>query len=499
MIRWLFARNKINEILLFVGGGLRLIEYLYNRSIWRDEAALALNIITKSYTELLQPLDYQQTAPLGFLLLEKVSVQFLGTSEYALRLFPFLASLFSLWLFYKVSQQFLATRVVPIAVALFTLSHPLIYYAAEVKQYSFDVTVALLIYLLVDWLGRENLKLKMIFVAGSAGVLLPWFSYITIFLLGAVVLTYLLTYSTQQRAVLVRYGFMFAIWGAGFLLVYTFSLRQGLTNGYLREFWEEHFMPFPPTSVSDVRWFYASFVDIFRRTGGFAFPKVAGLLYILGSWWIFRRNKKHFFLLMTPLFLTLVASGLQFYPFRGRLLLFLLPSIIITCGLGIEYLLLYVRLPRFLQRKKFAVRYIKFGIVGLLFFHPLLYAVNHLYLPRSAEEIKPALNYIIAHQQADDKFFIYSNAALQFSYYAPKYRFAEGRYFISNWNHDNYREVLEQLSGNPRVWIVYSQIYEESSTEIESFVEYLNSVGLQRDFYQAKRIWVHLYDLSIHE
>ncbi len=46
---------------------VRLVQYLNNRSIWFDEANLALNIVNRSYFQLLSPLDNNQAAPPGFL------------------------------------------------------------------------------------------------------------------------------------------------------------------------------------------------------------------------------------------------------------------------------------------------------------------------------------------------------------------------------------------------------------------------------------------------
>ena len=81
-----------------------LYPILHNRSLWADEAVLALNIVNRSYWELLQPLDYEQGAPVGFLLVEKLAIGVFGNNEYALRLFPLLSGIISLFLFYILAK-----------------------------------------------------------------------------------------------------------------------------------------------------------------------------------------------------------------------------------------------------------------------------------------------------------------------------------------------------------------------------------------------------------
>ena len=128
-----------------VGAGLRLYFYLLNRSLWFDEALLALNLSGRSFAELLQPLDYNQSAPLGFLLLQKTLISLLGNRDYWLRLIPLLAGLSSLPLFYLTARRFLRPAAVQVVLWLFALSPPLIYYSSECKQYSSDVLIALLL------------------------------------------------------------------------------------------------------------------------------------------------------------------------------------------------------------------------------------------------------------------------------------------------------------------------------------------------------------------
>ena len=121
---------KIAWIIIGFGILIRLIQYLYNRSLWADEAVLALNIVNRSYLELLQPLDYDQAAPIGFLLVEKLAVQLFGNNEYALRLFPLFSGIISLLLFYQLAKRFIPKAAIPIALALFASLNYLVYYAS---------------------------------------------------------------------------------------------------------------------------------------------------------------------------------------------------------------------------------------------------------------------------------------------------------------------------------------------------------------------------------
>jgi hypothetical protein len=73
-------------LLLFLAGlGIRVIEFLRCRSLWLDEASVSLNIVNRSYWGLLQPLDYHQGAPIGFLWAARFLVKLFGASELALR------------------------------------------------------------------------------------------------------------------------------------------------------------------------------------------------------------------------------------------------------------------------------------------------------------------------------------------------------------------------------------------------------------------------------
>src|ERR1700731_1023069 len=127
----LSSPTKFEWTIIVFGALLRLTQFLSNRSLWLDEAKLALNIVNRSFAQLCKPLDYGQGAPIGFLMLERSALHLLGSGEYALRLFPFLAGLISLLLFYQLAKRSVPTGAVPIALGLFATSAPLIYYSSE--------------------------------------------------------------------------------------------------------------------------------------------------------------------------------------------------------------------------------------------------------------------------------------------------------------------------------------------------------------------------------
>ena len=137
--------------LICLGVVVRIFQYLFNRSLWLDEAGLAVNIVNRSFLELFRPLDCQQAAPIGFLLVEKCLVQLFGNNEYVLRLFPFICGVASLFLFYKLTRDYIQTRTVLLPVGLLAISALQVRYSSEVKQYSTDMAVALLLYNITFW------------------------------------------------------------------------------------------------------------------------------------------------------------------------------------------------------------------------------------------------------------------------------------------------------------------------------------------------------------
>ena len=93
-------RSAVLLGLILVGAVLRIGFFALDTWFWGDEAALALNFKTKTFSQFLLPLDHYQHAPVLYVLLEKSLFEVFGPSEHGLRLPSLLASLLSLPLFF---------------------------------------------------------------------------------------------------------------------------------------------------------------------------------------------------------------------------------------------------------------------------------------------------------------------------------------------------------------------------------------------------------------
>ena len=146
-------------IVILLGLTVRFVPYIENRSLWFDEASISLNIVNRSYSELLLPLDMDQGAPPGFLLTEKIFTQIIGENEYALRLFPLLCGLLSVLIFYLLARQTLDKEVLLLGLFLFSVSTTSVYFASEVKQYASDVLISMFLILLTIILIKSEHRL----------------------------------------------------------------------------------------------------------------------------------------------------------------------------------------------------------------------------------------------------------------------------------------------------------------------------------------------------
>jgi len=99
------ARPIALGAVLSLGALLRLLEYLGNRSLWLDEAMLALGIGRRGYLGLFAPLDYDQVAAPLFLWAVKTVSLIGGMGELALRFVPLVAGVMLPWTVWRMTRS----------------------------------------------------------------------------------------------------------------------------------------------------------------------------------------------------------------------------------------------------------------------------------------------------------------------------------------------------------------------------------------------------------
>lgn len=495
------SRNFIWAIFA-VGIFLRVRQYAGNRSLWVDEASLAISFVTLSFSQLFSPLLYGQMAPFGFLMAEKSAVHLFGPSEYALRLFPLAAGILALFLFYRLAVEFLESKAVPLALGMFAILEPLIYYSSDVKQYSFEVCVAVAVLLLaVRMMKTPQMKPADVLAFGLFGALMFWFSFSVIFVFAAVVLVLGVQAYQKDRKLPASLISVFVMWAVSFIVCYLFSKRYLLPSiqDHLMDFWNDGFMP-PLFTLKWFKWCVRMFFNAFEFPGGFTQAGLAGLAFWAGIVSYATQKKESVLgLLALPIVLVFIAAGLHIYPFADRLILFLVPSFLILMAEGV------MKIKQSLDRHH---GFLGLCFVVMLLVHPLTLAATYAAAPFKREESRPVFKYFKKHYQPGDAVYVYTGAKKAFKYYSLINDF-EPDYVVginSRENTQAYLPELAQFRGKPRVWFFFTHIWESDVVNERFFIlNYLDGIGRRVDQYEnhaesmvglkSTDSGVYLYDL----
>ena len=493
--------DRLGWLIIALGIFLRLRQYLVNRSLWTDEASLALNIVSRSFGGLTQPLDYGQGSPLGFLFIEKFSILALGNHDYVMRLFPLLCGIAALYLMYRIAREHLGGAGL-FALLMFAASATMIYYSSELKQYSSDVTASLLLIFLAGPCLKDRPSPRDFLLLGVGGMVALWVSHPAAFILAGIGLTILLDrLFRKDRASLPWVLGLGIAWAASFGVEYLVSLQRLAADDFLQQYWRKAFMPMPPWS--NPRWFiqtYFSFVLMaVNRADTLMAVLVAGLA-AAGATWLLFRDRAFAFILMLPFPIALAASALQAYPLKLRFLLFLVPPVLLLMAAGLRAIHDSAARwgPRLALMLSLSVGALALGL-------SFANQINELMHPALGADIKPVLGYVGEHRKPDETLYVFHGSEPAFRYYAPFYGI-DAATAIIGYDTTRKKEALEafqdditRLDGTPRVWFVFSDIVDCGGCEGDMqayYVGYLNGYGVKLDEFNAAGANAYLYDLS---
>jgi hypothetical protein len=378
-----------------VGLALRVGAYLLDFPLWWDEAFVAVNLLRRDYAGLLRPLDYGQVCPLLFLWAELATVRLLGFSEWSLRLFPLLCALASVPVFRGVAVRLVGGRAALLAVAVFAVAvHP-IRHAADLKPYSLDLLVALVLQgLAIRWWMNPKQAGRLLalaafgpiglacshpaaFVAAGVGLAIAWPAW--------------KTRRADVRLALIAYFAAIALAEAGLYAAFTRS-QAASASGSMRVMWAQSFPPL------DSAWGFVRWLAVVHSGDLMAYPcggeRGASLLSLVacvaGALVLIRSGRVGVVaILLGPLLVGMVAAGLRLYPYGGpaphgsaaRIMQYAAPGLCLLIGLGFSKGLDWFR------TKTGSDRPFRLACVGLLVVGvaPLVEGFRHPYRAYQAE------------------------------------------------------------------------------------------------------------------
>ena len=329
---------------------LIVLHYFNQRPLWNDEACVFTSIKYFTPAQMFsKPLDSVQQFPRMYLfLIQQVASRF-DFSLLSLRFFPFIcmAGAFMAWVY--LSRDFLSKeRTRLMFVLCWAASIPLIYYAAELKQYSMDVFAAGLFSVFISCQRRicaKNRKMHMLLL-----VLLPWlaaFSYMVFLMLVFPFFNICRMEGWRKNGFWVYVGSCLLV----IIFVYWFDVRVG--NGkVLRTYWQEYFISFDSVAAFFQTWgdgvnnliarWFAEKPKWIRMAARF-FMAFGLWQMFAGFWWSFKKDGYLFCSVATValiVFVELVILGaFKIYAFTvPRTSLFFCPMLFLLAIQGMENL-----------------------------------------------------------------------------------------------------------------------------------------------------------------
>lgn len=432
-----------------IGASLSLGQFSSRRTLWLDELALTRSILDRTVAELIvRPLDFDQVAPAGFLLVQKGLVAAFGASEYVLRAFPLAMALAALALVVGLGRTVLGGWAASLPVLLLGCSPRMIWLSSQAKQYSTDVAATaglLLVALTVPrWRERSRVRLALLL----AGMVAPWMSQPSVFALAAAAVGLGLKDWRQERRLRPFTVLAVGAWvvSASAALLVARARVTPETMTFMRAYWEAGFAPIPPAGWGELKWP----LHVLRRLVGNFVDGWASYVYLgvaaLGAWEISRRSRATALVLLLPVAAAFGAAALRQYPLEGRLAFFLSPIAAVLMGAGIAGIARRPEGPRWIVRPTVLVL-IALPVLAVLR-RPPPYAIHHL---------TPLLGTLRDQLQPGDRVYVPYGGWQAWTHYAPQAGI--GADVILGRCHDRdfaaYASEVEQLQGASRGWILF--------------------------------------------
>ncbi len=343
---WRFesARRWLPAGLIALGIALRLIVWFGNRSLWIDEATVAIGNLWKPFTATWGAHDFGQISPFGWLSMVRLATEFFGPSEPALRLPTLLLAIGYLPALWLLVRHLAGERAGLLALAFTAVSPALVRYAVELKPYGAEplITVAV-IATFVHLARRPLLSVPAALGFGLLVGLGCWVSSAAIIVVAGGLPSVVLARTRRGgfspdfwRRVLLA-----AVIGAVFSIGYVGHLRlEPWLQSYVTAFWERGFLD--PGGPEFARRIWGAAIDLVAPTffgrGGDLIPALLLVAIGFGARQVIRTmDGSTTAMLIGPVLVLFGLAVVRIFPIGARLGLFLAPILTLFLATGLAH------------------------------------------------------------------------------------------------------------------------------------------------------------------
>lgn len=340
-----------------------------HRPLGLDEAMLALSVLNRGATNLIsEPLEWGQSAPIGYLYAVKLCTFLFGLGENALRLFSLIAWLGVCVLLWKIAKKILkCTNIESLVVLLIFMTNGFfVRYAHECKPYMND-NFWILFVLFSFWLyWRKSIKPWQFSGICSIAFLFSFSAAFAIASCYFIILSREVVYLYKTRKIsenllkemispvpLMVIGFLIAV----------YWVLPATNNAGGKGYWELWKFPLFPTTAYEWDAWKVMIKRIASPIGIIPFLLFVSLS-LFGIYTSIRNKMPHLFFILAiilTIVFALIASNFGYYPIEGRLIQFIPVLLLVTATTGYKELT-----GRFCCNKSSTVRCFSYPLIGII-------------------------------------------------------------------------------------------------------------------------------------
>jgi hypothetical protein len=247
------------------------------------------------------------------------------------------------------------------------------------------------------------------------------------------------------------------------------------TREFMDEFWRQGFLPLPFTVLGALRWLHDQALSAFsdQTMLRYQWPVMFLTAAAVGMVTLWRTRRRLAGFILGPVVLALVAASVHQYPFRGRLMFYLMPGLLLAIAAGVEWL-----------RERSSHLHPALGVaIMVAFAAPPVGALLAAPPPYDIEHMRSVLQYLQVHREPEDAIYVFPLHRIGVLYYGPRFGLNRDAWTTAICDRSEvsaYLRDIDRYRGTRRLWVI--------STEVRPFLaaraavrDYLSTIGAKRD------------------